>query len=136
MYQPVYRDLHKSGVLQERAEELFLKLESCDLCPRNCQVDRLSGETGSCGVGELAWVSSYGPHHGEEAPLRGRFGSGTIFFSGCNLECVYCQNADISQKLSGRPVSTKKLSTFKTGFRMPGFCLRARRKEEKSAAYY
>jgi putative pyruvate formate lyase activating enzyme len=75
-------------------------------------VNRIKGELGSCGVGELAWVSSYGPHHGEEAPLRGRYGSGTIFFSGCNLSCVYCQNAEISQRLSGRPVAPKKLSSM------------------------
>lgn len=63
-------------------------------------------------MGDVAWVSSYGPHHGEEAPLRGRYGSGTIFFSGCNLSCAYCQNADISQKLSGRPVTARKLGAY------------------------
>lgn len=109
---PVYRDSLRSGALNRKAQELHQKLESCDLCPRKCQVNRIAGEVGRCGVGELAWVSSYGPHHGEEAPLRGRFGSGTIFFSGCNLSCVYCQNADISQSLSGRPVSTRELSSM------------------------
>ena len=112
MEKPAYRDLLQSGKLKERAEGLYQQLESCDLCPRNCQVNRIKGEIGSCGVGHLAWVSSYGPHHGEEAPLRGRYGSGTIFFSGCNLSCVYCQNADISQKLSGRPVTARELSSF------------------------
>lgn len=109
---PVYRDSLRSGALNRKAQELHQKLESCDLCPQKCQVNRIAGEVGRCGVGELAWVSSYGPHHGEEAPLRGRFGSGTIFFSGCNLSCVYCQNADISQSLSGRPVSTRELSSM------------------------
>ena len=109
---PAYTDLLRAGTISQKAEEIYRKLESCDLCPRNCQTNRIKGELGSCGVGELAWVSSYGPHHGEEAPLRGRFGSGTIFFSGCNLSCVYCQNADISQRLSGRPVSPKKLSSL------------------------
>jgi putative pyruvate formate lyase activating enzyme len=112
MDQPAYRGLLQAGKLRERTEEIFRKLESCDLCPRNCRVNRIKGEIGSCGVGELAWISSYGPHHGEEPPLRGRYGSGTIFFSGCNLSCVYCQNADISQKLSGRPVTPHELSSF------------------------
>jgi len=112
MYQPLYRELLRSGELQQRAERIYQKLASCDLCPRNCQVNRIEGEIGSCGVGESAWVSSLGPHHGEEAPLRGSYGSGTIFFSGCNLSCVYCQNADISQKLSGRQVTPRDLSGF------------------------
>lgn len=112
MDQPVYRGLLQAGKLRERVEKITKKLESCDLCPRNCLVNRIKGELGSCGVGNLAWVSSYGPHHGEEAPLRGRYGSGTIFFSGCNLSCVYCQNADISQRLTGRQVTPKELSSF------------------------
>jgi putative pyruvate formate lyase activating enzyme len=112
MDQPAYFDLFQAGMLRDRAEEIYQKLESCNLCPRNCQVNRIKGEIGSCGVGKLAWVTSYGPHHGEEAPLRGRYGSGTIFFSGCNLGCVYCQNADISQQLSGRPVSPSQLSSY------------------------
>jgi putative pyruvate formate lyase activating enzyme len=73
-------------------------------------VNRLGGETGQCGVGGRAWVSSYGPHLGEEDPLRGVRGSGTIFFGGCNLHCMYCQNADISQRISGVPVSAKELA--------------------------
>lgn len=109
---PIYRELLEAGILRARAEEIYQKLACCDLCPRKCQVNRTRGENGSCGVGEFAWVSSYGPHHGEEAPLRGRYGSGTIFFSGCNLSCIYCQNADISQKLSGRPVSPQELSSI------------------------
>lgn len=109
---PGYQGLIKTGELQIRAEEIHQKLTRCDLCPKECLVNRTKGEVGSCGVGELAWVSSYGPHLGEEAPLRGRFGSGTIFFSGCNLSCVYCQNAEISQCLSGRPVSSKELATI------------------------
>ncbi len=112
MYQAAYRDLLRTGKLRQRADELYQKMESCDLCPRNCGVNRIRGEIGSCGVGDLAWVSSYGPHHGEEAPLRGRYGSGTIFFSGCNLSCVYCQNAEISQKLSGRQVTPRELGSY------------------------
>ena len=109
---PGYRGLLKTGELSVRAEEIYQKLACCDLCPRKCLVNRIKGEVGSCGVGELAWVSSYGPHHGEEAPLSGQYGSGTIFFSGCNLSCVYCQNAEISQCLSGRPVSSLELATI------------------------
>ena len=112
MDQPAYQDLFHKGLLRERAEEIYQKLAACDLCPRYCQVDRIRGEIGSCGVGASAWVSSYGPHHGEEGPLRGRFGSGTIFFSGCNLTCVFCQNADISQQVSGRPVTPAELSSM------------------------
>ena len=109
---PAYKDLLYAGELHTRAAEIYRKLESCELCPRKCRVNRIQGDIGSCGVGELAWVSSFGPHHGEEAPLRGRYGSGTIFFSGCNMSCVYCQNAEISQRLSGRPVTPRKLSSI------------------------
>jgi putative pyruvate formate lyase activating enzyme len=72
-------------------------------CPRSCRVDRIAGERGVCGIGALAQVASYGPHFGEEAPLVGRGGSGTIFFAGCNLGCVFCQNYDISQPLRDHP---------------------------------
>ena len=72
-------------------------LRRCVTCPRNCRVDRTADELGVCRVGALAQVASYGPHFGEEAPLVGRGGSGTIFFAGCNLACVFCQNYDISQ---------------------------------------
>jgi putative pyruvate formate lyase activating enzyme len=68
------------------------------------------GETGECGVAAQAWISTHGPHHGEENPLRGTRGSGTIFFSGCNLNCLYCQNAEISQNLTGREVSARELA--------------------------
>ena len=109
---PAYLDLHQASVLEERAKKLAESLESCDLCPRNCGVNRLKGETGVCGVGREAWVTSHGPHFGEENPLRGWKGSGTIFFSGCNLNCLYCQNSDISQHLSGVKVSTETLANM------------------------
>ena len=109
---PAYLDLHHSGELDERAKTLEERLRSCDLCPRNCGVNRLDGETGVCGVGRKAWVTSHGPHYGEEDPLRGWKGSGTIFFSGCNLNCLYCQNADISQQLTGVKVSAKTLANM------------------------
>jgi len=85
-------------------------LKACDLCPRDCGVNRVEGEIGFCGVGNQVWVNSYGLHFGEEDPLRGWQGSGTIFFSGCNLSCLYCQNAEISQKISGSEISVEVLA--------------------------
>jgi putative pyruvate formate lyase activating enzyme len=76
-------------------------ISPCRLCPRECGADRLGGATGWCGVGERAIVASAGPHFGEEPPLVGVGGSGTIFFAGCNLDCAYCQNSDISHELAG-----------------------------------
>jgi len=78
-------------------------LSPCRVCPRNCGVDRLAGETGTCGIGTQAVVSSAGPHFGEEPPLVGRRGSGTIFLAGCNLLCIFCQNYDISHGRRGTP---------------------------------
>lgn len=94
---PGYLALHQTGELAVRAERAWSRLRSCRLCPRRCRVDRLAGELGQCQTGALARVASYGPHFGEERPLVGRGGSGTIFFAGCNLACVFCQNHDISQ---------------------------------------
>jgi len=94
---PAYLALYQSGELAARAEDARLRLRSCTLCPRRCRVNRLAGELGHCRTGNLARVASYGPHFGEERPLVGRGGSGTIFFAGCNLACVFCQNHDISQ---------------------------------------
>jgi len=91
--------------LAARAAALRELMRSCRLCPRKCQVDRLAGEVGVCRVGAGAVVSSYGAHFGEEAPLVGRFGSGTIFMTSCNLKCIFCQNYDISHLAQGEPVS-------------------------------
>jgi len=109
-YQPSYVALLKSGELENRALEFQNRLKACDLCPRNCGVNRTGGEVGICGVGKNVWVNSYGPHHGEEDPLRGWCGSGTIFFSGCNLHCLYCQNAEISQHRTGSELSAEALA--------------------------
>jgi putative pyruvate formate lyase activating enzyme len=92
-----YLALQECGELAERARRAQALLRRCVTCPRNCRVDRAGGELGVCRVGALAQVASYGPHFGEEAPLVGRGGSGTIFFAGCNMSCVFCQNFDISQ---------------------------------------
>lgn len=96
--------------LRERAEAALDSLESCDICPRACGVNRLAGEVGYCRSGRLARVSSFTPHFGEEAPLVGTHGSGTIFMTGCNLRCVFCQNYDISHLGEGREVSPEKLA--------------------------
>ncbi|MHA2637761.1 MAG: radical SAM protein, partial [bacterium JZ-2024 1] len=90
---PSYLALAESGELKRRVEQARLLLSSpCRVCPRGCKVNRLADEKGECGVGRYAVVSSYGPHFGEEPVLRGWRGSGTVFFAGCNLHCVYCQN--------------------------------------------
>jgi putative pyruvate formate lyase activating enzyme len=89
--------LLKSGQLRQRAEIARRMLGRCVLCPRRCRVNRLKGETGVCATGGLARIASYGPHFGEEQPLVGTQGSGTIFLAGCSLRCCFCQNYDISQ---------------------------------------
>src|SRR3990170_4335069 len=102
-FRPAYLALHESGELRRRVDLAWAHLENCDLCARYCRVNRRDTTAGAvCRTGERAVVHSYGPHHGEENPLRGWAGSGTIFFSQCNLRCVFCQNHDISQKGIGR----------------------------------
>jgi len=85
-------------------------IRDCTLCPRNCHVDRRAGRVGACRIGALAVVASAGPHFGEEPPLVGSGGSGTIFFCGCNLACVFCQNCDISQFADGRPMTPAQIA--------------------------
>ncbi|PWH12903.1 MAG: radical SAM protein [Anaerolineae bacterium] len=97
-------------VLHERAEEAQQHLVQCDLCGWECGVNRLAGKRGVCKTGEQAYISSFGPHHGEENPLRGWRGSGTIFFAGCNMRCQYCQNYEISQLYQGYPVTPAQLA--------------------------
>ncbi len=108
--QPSYCRLFRDGQLALRANKARERLRRCDVCPRHCQVNRLAEEKGFCQVGSRAFVASYGPHFGEETPLRGRGGSGTIFFGSCNLRCVYCQNYEISQLREGREVSARELA--------------------------
>ena len=107
---PSERDTRKTGRFAVGVEEINQHLASCDLCPRVCLVNRMAGELGYCRVGKEALVASYGAHLGEEYPLRGWRGSGTIFFGGCNLDCIFCQNAEISQKRSGKPTSSVELA--------------------------
>jgi putative pyruvate formate lyase activating enzyme len=95
--EPRYLDLCRSGELGRRAERLWARLAACDICPRECGVNRLGGEQGFCRSGQLPIVASFCNHHGEEPVLSGSRGSGTIFFGNCNLRCLYCQNYQISQ---------------------------------------
>jgi putative pyruvate formate lyase activating enzyme len=95
--EPGYLALYRSGELQRRAEALEARLAACDICPRECRVNRLEGERGFCHSGRLPVVASVGAHHGEEPVLSGSRGSGTIFLGNCNLRCAYCQNYQISQ---------------------------------------
>lgn len=107
---PSYLNLYRDGTLAKRAEELKSIYEDCHLCPRDCRVDRTKGQLGKCRASAKVKISSAFPHFGEEAPLVGRRGSGTIFFSNCGLRCIYCQNYTISIKGQGVEVSDKRLA--------------------------
>ncbi len=100
----------KEEELDKRIKKAYKLLSSCEVCPRKCGVNRLEGEEGFCRSGEEVIVSSYNSHFGEEPPLVGNFGSGTIFFTNCNLKCVYCQNYPISQLGNGNKVSLSELA--------------------------
>ncbi|GBC95704.1 hypothetical protein HRbin16_01496 [bacterium HR16] len=109
-FEPAYLALYRTGDLQRRAEEAVALLKECRVCPRDCQTNRLENTVGICRTGRYARVSSYFPHHGEEDCLRGWNGSGTIFFSWCNLRCVFCQNYDISHRGEGVEVHPERLA--------------------------
>ncbi|MFM8322619.1 MAG: radical SAM protein [Chloroflexota bacterium] len=109
-FRAAYLSLLDSGELERRAGEARRRLERCDLCAWECRADRLAGRLGVCQTGAVALVSSYGPHLGEEDPLRGWRGSGTIFFARCNLRCQFCQNHDISQTDAGLPLDDEQLA--------------------------
>jgi putative pyruvate formate lyase activating enzyme len=111
-FEAAYLRLLPGGELARRVAEAYLHLEACDVCARQCLVDRRNGELGTCRTGERAMVSSYGLHLGEEDPLRGWRGSGTIFFTRCNLKCQYCQNYDISQEGSGDEEEPEELAAI------------------------
>jgi putative pyruvate formate lyase activating enzyme len=121
-FTPAYLDRLRSGTLDTRVEEALDHLTECDLCPRYCRVDRRDSFKGAlCHTAAQTVVHSYGRHHGEEDPLRGTHGSGTIFFSWCNLRCVYCQNWDISQKEIGREVSADELAGMMLELQVMGY---------------
>ena len=107
-----YLGLYESGELHRRVERALYLLGRCTMCPRACRVNRLAGEKGECRVGRRAVVSSYGPHFGEERPLVGQRGSGTIFFSYCNLNCLFCQNYSISQAGEGEEVGPSQMAAM------------------------
>ncbi|MGD1101976.1 MAG: radical SAM protein [Terriglobia bacterium] len=111
-FEPAYLHLHRSGELLPRGERALDLLRSCRVCPRHCRVNRLDNKFAVCRTGRYATVSSYSPHHGEEDCLRGWRGSGTIFLSGCNLRCVFCQNFDISWQVRGSPAPPRKLAAM------------------------
>lgn len=108
---PVYLQLSFEE-LKKRVDILYKKMKNCDICPRKCRVNRLSGQIGACRVANLPSVASYGPHFGEESFLVGQSGSGTIFFNGCNLSCIYCQNWTISQSHTDEEVTIEELASI------------------------
>ena len=107
-----YLALAESGQLQERIDAAIELLSPCEACPRACRVDRLADEHGFCRAGRRATVASFSAHFGEERPLVGTHGSGTIFFSGCNLGCIFCQNYDISHFARGRQLDASQLAAI------------------------
>ena len=111
-FEPAYMKLFHSGGLYRRSRKALRSLSNCKVCPRDCKVDRLNNEQSVCKTGRQAWVGIYAPYHGEEDCLRGTTGSGTIFFSLCNLKCVFCQNWDTSQNGEGIEVSPEDLAAM------------------------
>jgi putative pyruvate formate lyase activating enzyme len=107
--EPSYLELYRSGELAERVGEGLSILRKCTLCPRCCGVNRTL-EAGACRTGRLAQVSSFNAHHGEEPPLSGSRGSGTVFFTNCNMRCLYCQNYPISQMGHGHTATADGLA--------------------------
>ncbi len=107
---PSYIETYEKGLLKKKINKAYDILTSCVLCPRRCKVNRLSEEHGVCKTGSKAIVSSYNAHYGEESPLVGQNGSGTIFFTYCNLMCVFCQNYDISHEGYGQEVADNQLA--------------------------
>ncbi len=109
-FEPSYLELHKSGELKRRGEKLWTLMESCELCPRRCGVNKLKGEKGFCQANSQLEISSFHPHFGEEKPLVGRGGSGTIFLTNCGLRCVFCINWEVSQGGEGSESSIEEFS--------------------------
>ena len=118
--EPAYLQTHRSGLLRRKAGQALEHLSACTLCPRRCGVNRLLGETGVCKTGRLASVSSFNAHFGEEAPLVGERGSGTLFFAHCNLLCLFCQNFEISHQGIGREVTGERLAGIMLGLQRQG----------------
>jgi putative pyruvate formate lyase activating enzyme len=128
-FEAAYLETYRRGLLQEKIERAYRRLESCTICPRRCKANRLQGEKGICKAGLEPEVSSYSPHFGEESPLVGRHGSGTIFLAHCSLRCSFCQNYSIShlgeglavpyQRLAGMMVELQSLGCHNINFVSP-----------------
>ena len=118
--EPAYIQAYRSGRLRRNLDQALARMTSCTLCPRMCQVDRLAGATGVCRTGRQAFVSSFNAHFGEEEPLVGENGSGTIFFTHCNLLCLFCQNFEISHQGVGQEVSDEQLAGIMLALQQQG----------------
>jgi len=119
MDNPAYLQL-APGILSHKVREAEEILKECTLCPRECRVDRTAGQKGFCKTGDMPFISSYGPHFGEEKPLVGKFGSGTIFMGNCNLGCIFCQNYSISHLGEGVRMTCEKLADIMLSLQKEG----------------
>jgi len=117
---PAYERLEKKGQLAERIERAYSIFRNCRLCPRQCGANRLKGKKGICEAPSKPVIFSAHPHFGEEIPLVGQYGSGTIFFSHCNLRCVFCQNWPISHEGRGKQVEDEDLANMMIGLQQMG----------------
>ena len=115
-----YLALAQEGILSERKARSRQILADCDLCGHRCRVNRLEGRRGVCKADHTVRISGYGPHFGEEDVLVGIHGSGTIFFTGCNLSCVFCQNWDISHLREGETITEERLAEIMLGLQKRG----------------
>jgi putative pyruvate formate lyase activating enzyme len=111
-FEPAYLKTQRAGLLQPKIDAAYDTVLSCEICPHQCRVDRCHGELGRCRTGDKPVVASFGPHFGEEAPLVGEHGSGTIFFSHCNLFCIFCQNWEISHGGEGEEIEVADLAAM------------------------
>lgn len=109
-YTPVGVTTHRLGRTRAKVEQAMAELKSCRACPRDCAVDRLANQAGACQVGRNAVVATVAPHYGEEQCLQGWNGSGTVFFSGCSMRCVFCQNWDIAHRPKGFEMTADELA--------------------------
>jgi putative pyruvate formate lyase activating enzyme len=119
-FEPAYTETWRRGLLPGKVEAARAELARCEVCPRDCRIDRLADERRVCGTGRHAIVSSAFPHFGEEDCLRGWNGSGTVFFGLCNLRCVFCQNWEISQQARGRELSAEGIAGLALGLQARG----------------
>ena len=117
---PAYVELHKSGELKKRGEELWQRMYKCDLCPQKCNANRIAGERGICGASSDLEIASYGAHFGEEPAFVGKGGTGRIFFTHCPLRCVYCINAKVSQEGYGEKYTIEDLAEMMLSLQSKG----------------